>query len=235
MRLAIHQPYFFPYLGYFQLIDSVDTFVFLDDANFITRGWVNRNRIMVNGAAMLFTLPLRKASQSVPINRTMVDLAGFPEWRRRFRETLRRNYAASPQLGDVLALVDHVLAAAPEGLAPLARRSVELSCSYLGIDTPLQVASADYPSSGARSVDRIIEICHAAGASMYVNAPGGRHLYQPDRFHREDLGLAFLEPRLDPYPQPGGAFVPRLSILDVMLRLGRREASAMAARHSSHE
>ena len=173
MKLAVMQPYLFPYLGYFQLVRAVDTFVFYDDVAFNRRGWILRNRILVHGEPHLFSVPVKRASSGTPINRTYVATQRYPRWRRRFLETLRRSYARSRSLEPVLDLVSRVLTEDPDDVASLAERSVRECCSYLGIDVKFLVSSVDFPAAGARGVERIVGICRTAGASSYVNLPGG--------------------------------------------------------------
>ncbi len=230
VKLAIMQPYFFPYLGYFQLIHAVDTFVFYDDVTFRKQGWINRNRILVSGSPSYFSVPLRGASSSVPINQTLVDLEHLPRWRRKFLRTLADTYASSSQRQAVLELVQTVLDAAAPDVASLAQQSVRLCCEYLDLKTRLLASSRAFPHSGAMGVERVLEICRAAGASVYVNAPGGRALYDRALFEREGIALRFLAPQLDSYSQPGGTFVPGLSIIDLLMREDRATACAAARR-----
>ena len=226
MKLAVHQPYFFPYLGYFQLIHAVDVFVFFDDVRFTQPPLVNCNRLLVAGVPAPFTVPLERASSSALINERRVSTRHLPAWRRKLLRTLQQSYAWSPQLDDVVDVVEESLAAAPDGLAALAQRSVDLCCEYLGVGTLRRVSSSDFASSGATGVARVIEICGAAGATHYVNAPGGRDLYRPETFRAADLTLSFLEPGFERYERPAHDFVPGLSILDVLLCTSREQAQA---------
>jgi hypothetical protein len=228
--LALMQPYLFPYLGYFQLVSAVDMFVFYDDAPYPKRGWVNRNRLMIGGREYRFTLPLSDASQFTPINQIEIDDVNFARWRSRFLRTLQQGYAHAPQRDVVLGLVADALRPASRGMAELPERSVSVCAEYLGIQTPRFVSSRDFPAAGGpvRGTDRVIAVCHAASATHYVNAPGGRALYDAALFLAVGITLQFLEPTLTEYPQPVPAFVPRLSILDVLMSLDREAASEAA-------
>ena len=84
MKLAIMQPYIFPYLGYFQLLNSVDHFVFYDDVNFIKGGWVNRNQLLINNQNKFFTVPLKKIISFTPINEVEIHKKLYPNWRSKF-------------------------------------------------------------------------------------------------------------------------------------------------------
>jgi hypothetical protein len=234
MNLGVMQPYFFPYLGYFQLIHAVDAFVFYDDVAFRKQGWINRNRILVAGVPRYFSVPVHGASSTVAINETLVDRAQLPRWRRRFLRTLAETYASSRQLRSVLELVAAALEAESPDVGSLAQRSVRLCCEYLGLDTRLLASSRSFPAAGAVGAARILEICRASGASTYVNPPGGRQLYDRATFARHGVALRFLAPRLDPYPQPAREFASGLSILDLLLRQDRA-AARRATRQGSLE
>ena len=225
------QPYFFPYMGYFQLIHAVDKFVSYDDVAYRRRGWIHRNRLMVGGVPLLFSVPIQKASSSATIDETCVDLDQLPRWQKKWLRTLHQSYAGSKTKLDVLPMVEEALEAAPDGVASMAQKSVQLCCSYLGIETELLIASRDYPATGLRGIDRTLDVCRAAGAAHYVNAPGGRHLYDSERFSSAGIALSFLQPRLEPYDQGGTPFVPGLSILDVLLRQSRTEARMAVERY----
>ncbi len=213
------QPYFFPYIGYFQLIHEVDTFVFYDDVAFTTQGWINRNRILVGGVPKFFTIPVRRAGSSIAINETMVNQEHLPRWKRKFMRTIQESYSGSPNLKKVTELVEDVLISGNQDIALLAQRSIVATCDLLDIEVDFRLSSRDFPPSSARGVERVIEVCRAAGAVSYVNAPGGRHLYDPSRFAQEDLSLSFLKPYIENYPQRAGRFFSHLSILDLILNV----------------
>ena len=129
----------------------------------------------------------------------------------------------------MLELVDDAFGRAGEGIATVARRSVELCCEHLGIDTATSVASLDHPSDGLTGVDRLLDICRSAGAGVYLNAPGGRVLYDEETFERRGVDLRFVDPVLSPYPQRSPGFVPGLSILDVLLNVPAAAAREVVA------
>jgi len=229
-KLALMQPYFFPYVGYFQLIHHVDTFVFFDDAPYIRGGWINRNRILVEGEPRFFTVPVRQPSSSIAVNKTMVNEEHLPRWKKKFLRTLRESYSGSPNLKIVTELVERVMNNGDQDIASLAQRSIVAACDVLDLDGDFQLTSRDFPSSETRGVERVIEVCRAAGARSYINASGGRSLYDPLRFAQEGLSLSFLEPRIEEYPQRADHFLPRLSILDFMLSVDLTEARSEVRR-----
>lgn len=197
MKLAIMQPYFFPYLGYFQLLRLVDVFVFLDDVDYIKGGWINRNRVQAQSGWTYFTVPLAGASSFAPINRTAVHRESYPRWRRRFLRTIWQTYARKPGIDDVLGLLDEVLEDEPRDIAQLAIESVRVCARRLGISTRLMVASTDCSRSATTGSERVREICRRLGAKTYVNAAGGRELYDSSEFARDGIQLAFLRQELE--------------------------------------
>lgn len=227
MKLAVMQPYLFPYLGYFQLIAAVDRFVFFDDVNYINRGWINRNRLLIGGAPRYFTVPLRGASQFDKIDRVAVEPGEV--WKRKMLASVRQSYARAPHVGPVAGLLDAVLHGGGDTIADLARASVRGVCDYVGLAPDFVASSAAYGNAHLAGEDRIIDICRQEGATCYVNPPGGRALYHEERFAAHGIALRFHAPRLAPYPQFGAAFEPALSILDVLMFNAPEAARAMIA------
>ena len=183
------QPYFFPYLGYFQLVSAVDRFVFYDDVAFIKQGWVNRNRILVNGTPVYFTVPLAKASSNIPINKTLIHRSQYPIWKQKFLRTLKLQYGHAPYFDNLFDLVEEVVAWDPEDIASLAIRSVKLCSNYLGITRDFKISSRTYPPAETRGVRRVLDICRISQADVYVNASGGKNLYDKAEFDKVDTDL----------------------------------------------
>lgn len=216
-RVAVMQPYLFPYLGYYQLAHAVDAFVFLDDVGFIKQGYVNRNSILLNGAPHRFTAPVHDASSF----RAIAAHEYLPKWDA-LRGLLHSAYRKAPQWRALQPLLDDVLGDADENVARKNARSVTRVFEYLDAPAPRwTVASQVDPSHEAAGADRVVALCRALGAGTYVNSPGGRALYAPADFAAQGLALRFVAG--DPgvaYPQVGvaaGAFVPHLSMLDVLM------------------
>ena len=232
MKLAVMQPYLFPYLGYFQLIRAVDLFVFLEEVTFIKQGWIARNRILVNGAPVFFSVPLAKASSFVAINETRIHPDLFPRWKRKFLLTLTHHYGRTPHFSEVFNLVQEILDKEPTDIAALAMRSVECCSRYLGIDTEYKLSSRDFPSPGKHGVERILAICRLARSDCYINASGGEALYDRAEFRRMGIVLSILKPHLGFYAQPGTNFVPGLSILDVLMRCSLDQIRSMLHKYA---
>src|SRR3569623_366953 len=225
MKLAINQPYLFPYIGYFQLIAAVDKFVFLDDVNFIKSGWIHRNRILIAGETRYITVPLSQASQTRKIN----DIAVHEETplRRKLMGTLRQSYARAPHFSNVVGLVQEVLAANDSQISVLAERSVVAVCRYLGLNTEFVMSSAQYRNLELKGEERVLDICKKEVATDYFNLPGGRQLYDERRFREKGISLHFIKPNLQPYPQFAQEFHAGLSILDILMFNDRQTARKM--------
>ena len=182
MRIAIMQPYFFPYLGYFQLISAVDLFLALDDVSFIKKGWIHRNRLCFNGKTQWFTVPLQDASQFRAINETRVCSQEFPRWKHKFLASLAAFYKKQPFFADGMNLVEEALSQPGESIAELAVASLRVCCRLLDIATPLRIASEAGGDPGLRREARLIELCRRHNADVYLNPPGGEALYTRDMF-----------------------------------------------------
>ncbi|MBF9253844.1 WbqC family protein [Pontibacter sp. 172403-2] len=216
MKVAIMQPYVFPYIGYFQLIDAVDLFVIYDDVQYIKKGWINRNRILLNGKEHLFTIPCIKASQSKLINEIGVDwsskdISGFCK-------TIEAAYRKAPFFEEINTLLHAVLNKRPESIADLATAGITSICDYLNIKTELKRSSqCDFQNVDLKKGDRLIDIVKKTGGSDYINAIGGRELYTKEDFAQQGINLNFLKSLPVVYQQFNNDFVPWLSILDVLM------------------
>lgn len=218
VRLAANQPYLFPYIGYFQLIRSVDVFVISDDLNYIRRGWITRNRILVSGEPRLFSVPIADASIFRKINDTRVSLDEYPRWHRRFFATVQRAYQRAPCYTAVKALLDGVFTESVSTIGELARSSVLTVCKYLDITTRIVETSTLYGLRDSCRDERIHGLCRREGADTYVNSIGGTKLYSKEEFAQKAISLKFLKSRDIVYGQfPKRPFVPSLSIIDVMM------------------
>ncbi|HEV7347257.1 WbqC family protein [Telluribacter sp.] len=215
MTIAIMQPYFLPYIGYFQLMKAVDKFVVYDDVNFINRGWINRNNMLVGGQAYLFSIPLKDASQNKLIRE--VSLAGDTQWRKKLLKTIQQSYLKAPCFAGVFPVVEGILNYETESISELAVQSLVQVNGYLEIDTQIVPTSAVYNNSDLKAQDRILDICKQEKATRYINPVGGMELYNKGRFEQEGMELYFMKSSPVHYPQFKNAFVPWLSILDVLM------------------
>ena len=215
-RIAIMQPYVFPYLGYFHLIEASNIFVFYDDVNYITRGWINRNRILLNDKDFLFTIPISKASQNKLINETFSSVDEV--WRNKFIRTISQGYRKAPYFSQVESLITSVFSENHRSISDLAISSVAKTYEYLGIPFNYTKSSDCSPETrGLDKADRLIEIAKKQGYKRYVNAPGGVSLYTKEYFEANGIELSFVKSIPIQYTQHSSTFVPWLSIIDILM------------------
>lgn len=216
MKVAIVQPYSFPYIGYFQLINEVDVFVFYDDVHFIKKGWIHRNNILVNGNRSLFTIPLVKSSQNSLINE--IGLSIDDKWRSTFYKKLHHSYRKAPYFKETIALVEPLLEKEYKNISLLAINSIVSISEYLGLNTVFKVSSEDFNQSrGIDRADRLIEITKSLGGRIYINPSGGKELYSKEYFSSKFVELKFIESEQITYKQFENAFCGGLSIIDVLM------------------
>lgn len=214
MKVAIMQPYFFPYIGYFQLISSVDLFVIYDNIKYTKKGWINRNRILRNGTDCVFTVPLRKDSDSLDV-RDRAVAADFD--RGKLVNQLREAYRRAPHFPESFPIVEQAVMAPRDNLFEYVHGSVVDVCRHLGIGTRIVPSSTFAIDAALKAQDKVLALCEAAGASMYVNAIGGQELYSREHFLARSVALKFLKTHAIEYAQFGDPYVPWLSIIDVMM------------------
>ena len=220
MRIAVMQPYFFPYIGYFQLIKSADVFILYDDVAFIKKGWIHRNKLCFNNKACWFTIPVKDASQYRTIKDTQICRTEVSKWEKKFFASIACFYGKQPHVSEGRDIVEKALALPCDGIAELAENSLRLCCRYLGITTPLVRSSQlDIPVTLFRE-KRLIEICRRYNADSYINASGGQELYSQKMFSPYDIRLEFIHPQLKPYHVRGREFMPGLSVLDAIMCCG---------------
>jgi hypothetical protein len=215
MTIAIMQPYIFPYIGYFQLINAVDKFVIYDDVNFINKGWINRNNILVSGQAHLFTIPLKDASQNKLIYE--VELAVNDPWKKKFLKTIQQSYLKSPNYQKVFLLIEEIVNFEAGTIAELTLHALQKICGHMNITTEIVPSSSVYNNTELKAQDRILDICKQEKAIHYINPIGGMELYDKNKFEKEGIKLNFIKSTASPYPQFKNAFVPWLSIIDILM------------------
>jgi len=209
------QPYFMPYLGYFQLINAVDKFIIYDDVNFINKGWINRNAILAGGKAQLFTIPLKEASQ----NRLIKDitLSDDQVWKKKIQKSLRQSYQKAPYYEEVFPIIDRVINYEAENISDLNRNGIFEINKYLGITTTIVPHSDVYSNTHLKGQNRILDICRQENAGTYINPSGGMELYDRSVFEEAGIQLFFMKAGLPAYQQNNQEFIAGLSIIDVMM------------------
>lgn len=212
MKVGIMQPYLFPYVGYYQLIKAVDTFVIYDDVNFIKQGWINRNRILLNGSDFMFNIILKGASSFKKINEIEVVCNNH-----KLIATIEQAYRKAPYFNEVYPLLTNILLFKETNLAKYLTYALHATIAYLGINVSILVSSEIEKDTLLKGEDKVIDICKRLKATNYINAIGGRELYSKEKFAENSLILNFIKSKPIVYPQFKNQFVSWLSIIDVMM------------------
>ena len=222
MRLGIMQPYFFPYLGYWQLLANVDKYVVYDDVTYIKGGWINRNNFLINGQKNLLTMQLEKASSYTLIK----DIAIKDDFVK-FLKTIEMGYKKAPFFEDIFRLLKDICQCPDKKLGQFLFNSHIKICEYLGIDTELILSSSFEKHTELKGKDKVISICKQLGADEYINAIGGQELYDKKEFAENGIRLNFLQADLREYRQLKNEFVAGLSIIDIMMFNSKEEIKEM--------
>jgi hypothetical protein len=214
MILGLMQPYFLPYIGYWQLLTAVDTFVLYDNIQYTKRGWINRNRFLQNGRAALFTLPLKHDSTLLDVaDRSIAD--DFD--RSHLLNRLEASYRRAPFFNAVFPLLASIIHTPDSNLFNYIHHSIRVIAAFLEIKTPIIVSSSVAIDPSIRGQNKVIAFCQALGAQTYINAVGGQGLYSSAHFGSLGVTLRFLKTRPIRYQQYTHEFVDNLSVLDVMM------------------
>lgn len=215
MKIGIMQPYFFPYLGYFQLINLVDKYVIFDTGNFSNNKWGIRNRILINGGPFFFRIKTLKANQNKKFNE--ISVCNDIEQKEKNIHTLQCAYKKAPYYSEVMPMLEQYLMKDYDNLSECNVASIKLVCDYLGIKTDIFLYSELDHDTDVKRQFRIFDVCRSLGGKEYINAIGGMELYDFEEFRENGIELSFLKIDDISYPQFGGEFVPNLSIIDVMM------------------
>lgn len=222
MTLGIMQPYFMPYLGYWQLMAAVDKYVVYDDVNYIKGGWVSRNNILLNGQKYMFTIILKGASPNKLFNEVEIG-----DDFRKFRKTLESAYKKAPYYTETMALLEQIFTYEQKDLGHWMLHQFQCVLDYLDIDTELILSSTVEKNNELRAKDKVKHICHLLGADTYYNAIGGQELYDKDDFKADGLNLYFVKTDLVPYTQGKNDFVPGLSMIDILMHNSMEEVKKL--------
>jgi len=214
MKLGIMQPYFLPYIGYFQLLNAVDKYVIYDNIQYTKKGWINRNRILQNGKDTFITLPLEKDSDYLDIRERSIS-QHFDK--NKLLNPIKESYRKSPCYIDVIVLVENIINFNDNNLFNFIYHSISQICSYLDIKTEIIVSSGIGIDHSLKGKEKVISICKTIGAKNYINAIGGKELYSVDEFEKENISLRFLKTKPIEYKQFDNEFISNLSILDVLM------------------
>lgn len=216
--IGIMQPYFFPYIGYFQHIYACDVYVFLDDVDFANREYVRRNSLLISGCRRPFGIEIADRHQDTEIRD--LKLNPNPRWRHKLLKTVDLNYKKAPFFDTIRErILRPVIESDTKSAAEFNKLSIALPCEYLGIKTKLIWSSGKYEKKSLKGPSRIRAICKSENADIYINTPGGMALYDQDEYAADGLELRFLQPDINAmrYAQGKAEWVPHLSIIDVLM------------------
>lgn len=233
MKLAIMQPYFFPYIGYFSLIMQSDAFIIFDTPQFMRKGWIERNRIgKLTGGSVYIKVPLNKADLNTKIKDMSID--NTSDWRGKILSQLDIYKKRAPFYNNVLNIVEDVLNTETSSIVHLNKIALEKVCHYLGVDKKFTIFSEmnleiEYPQAPD---EWALNICKALGVKSYVNATGGESFFDMNKYSNNDIQLCFINQPIEEYKQFGDEFEPGLSIIDVMMFNSPEKVIEMLSRGS---
>jgi len=227
-KIAIMQPYFLPYLGYFSLIKAVDKWIVMDEVQMIQYGWVHRNRVLKqDGGFYYIRVPLVKHSHTTLIKDIRIN--NETDWKQKIIDQLGHYKRKAPFYRNTIGLLKSAFEKSFESLTQQNVHLLEKVCEYLEIDFSYTIQSdlkVD-ASTISESDDSAKCICHTLGYQHCVNPIGGRDLYCTEEYEQEGIDLCFLKNNLPPYEQKNGSFVKSLSIVDVMMFNSPEEINKM--------
>lgn len=208
------QPYFLPYIGYFQLIHSVDLFITYDNIKYTKKGWINRNRILENGKDRVISIPLKNDSDFLDIREREISSNFSPQ---KLLNTIYNNYRKAPQLEIAFEQIERIVKYDEKNLFKFLHNSINVACDYLKIKTPIIISSEVEIDHNLKGSDKVLALCKAVKTDTYINAIGGFDLYSKLDFMHHKINLKFIESNSLEYQQYSNDFVPWLSIIDVMM------------------
>lgn len=215
MKVGIMQPYFLPYIGYWQLLNAVDKYVIYDDVNYIKNGWINRNRILCGNTSQWLTIKLNKASSNLLINE--IEILKDDIYVKKMLKTIEQIYKKSPYFYEVYQLLQEILMFQEKNLANFLENSIRKICNYLEIKTEIVLSSSLQKDNTLKSEKKVMEVCRILQATEYYNAIGGQELYSYKEFEQNGIKLKFLKTKNINYKQFKNEVIENLSILDVMM------------------
>lgn len=222
MKIGIMQPYFFPYIGYFQLINAVDEFVIYDNIKYTKKGWINRNRILVNGKDSYITIPIKNDSDSLDVKERFLTDTWTVD-RKKLLNRIKESYGKAPYFEMVYPLVENCVLFEEKNLFLFIYHSLNKIKEYLEIPTTFVISSTVAIDHELKSAKKVLAICKARKANVYINPIGGVELYDKENFNSRGIDLYFLKTSNFSYQQFENKFVPFLSIIDVMMFNSKKE------------
>lgn len=214
LKLGIMQPYFLPYLGYFQLLEAVDLFILYDNIQYTKKGWINRNRMLQNAKEQVFSIPIKKDSDFLNICER--SLPGTFNQQKLLNQ-IAGAYRRAPYFAQTFQLLEKIIRAEERNLFMYIHNSISKVCEHIGLKTKIKVSSKVPINHELKNEEKVLAICKKEGASTYINSGGGIKLYSKTRFEAEGVALKFINVEPLIYEQFDHQFVQNLSILDVLM------------------
>ena len=215
MKIGIMQPYFFPYIGYWQLINAVDKYVIYDDVNYIKGGWINRNRILINDKPSFINLKMDGSSPNKLIKE--IHVSNDNRWKNKLLKSIELSYRKAPFFEMSFPIIEEIINHDEVNLSLYLENLIKRIAEYLEMNTEFVLSSNIEKDNSLKGQDKVIEICKSLGAKEYYNAIGGVELYSAENFNSYGIELRFLRTEYIEYKQFKNDFSPYLSIIDVMM------------------
>jgi hypothetical protein len=225
------QPYFLPYIGYWQLMNCVGKFVVYDNIEFTKKGWFNRNRILEVDHDRLFTIPIKKDSDFLTVNQRYRSDDSDKEIARILR-IIEINYKKAPYFANAYPIIEACFLFSGKNLFEYIFNSIKVICRYLDINTEIIISSGIIIDHSLKAEKKVLAICKAENTTTYVNAVGGIELYDKEEFRLNGIDLRFIKTENIEYQQFNGGFVPFLSIVDIMMFNSKDEIGKMLERYA---
>jgi len=210
------QPYFFPYPAYFQLIMTVDKFVVYDDVQYISRGWINRNRILLNNKPFQIVMPVKRDSRKKSINERYYSEDSLKS-KTKLLIQIEQAYKKAPSFEKVFPIVLKLLFSEERNVSKYNTLVLQELCDFLQIRTPFYLSSDLNINKKLSGEKKIININQVMGSSIYINSSGGEALYHKETFLEKGIELKFLKRSNFSYKQFNNSFIPDLSIIDLLM------------------
>ncbi len=226
MKIGIMQPYFIPYIGYWQLINSVDKFVIYDNIQYTKSGWIRRNRILVEDSDKMISLPLKNGSDYLNVNERELAQT-FSKDKLKILNLIKQSYKKAPYFNEIYPIVELMFDCSDTNLFNFIFNSIKIIINYLEIDTEIVISSTIDMDHTLTNKHRVIEICKKLNGSQYINPIGGTTLYDKDEFLNNGIVLNFIQTDEIFYEQFGNEFLPYLSIIDVLMFNSKDEVKGM--------
>ena len=216
MKLAVMQPYLFPYLGYFQLINAVDKIVIYDNIEYTRKGWINRNRILLDGKDKFFTIPVKKDSDFLNIReRYLADNSEIKI--RKILAQISNSYRKAPFFKEIYPVLERLFLSGKKNLFDYVFNTISEICTLLEIKTELIISSELKMDHDLKAEQKVLEINRILNSDIYINPIGGTELYDKENFKNKGVELLFIKSKPILYDQSDNEFTECLSIIDVLM------------------